>query len=125
MKLGSNVARQQECVDRIINFLHLVWERTEAGEPVLPDPFYARTPLLTPDVVSNVIEAMESLFEREFERYPEYHRRAQGISAGEHLIPPGFNLLSHEQQLAIVQGIDKVMCDYREDEKENESTRLP
>lgn len=114
MKLVNNLPQQQECVDRVIAWLHLVWQRTEEGEPVLPDPFYARTPLLTPDVVRNVIDSMEALFVREFKQYPSYHHTAQAISEGEHLVPPGFDRLAHEQQLAIVQGIDKIMQEYRE-----------
>lgn len=116
MKLTGNMAQQQECVVRVIAWLHTVWERGEAGEPLQPDPFYKRTPLLTPDVVANVIGSIEGIFVRELERYPGYHRNAQGISAGEYLVPPGLDKLPHEQQLAIVQGIDKIMQEYREDE---------
>ena len=78
-----------------------------------PDPFWHRNELLTPEIVKAIIADMEELFISELQRYPAYHRNAQGISASEVLIPPGFNKLPYNQQLAVVQGLDKIYCEYR------------
>jgi hypothetical protein len=115
MKLTGNLTRQQECVNRTIEWLHQVWEMTEHGRPLQPDPFYPRTHLLTPEVVHQVIENIEGIFKSELARYPDYHRRAQGISANEHLIPPGFDHLPQGQQMAIVQGIDRIFQEYKDE----------
>ena len=56
---------------------------------------------------------MEDLFVQELRKYPAYHRNAQGISASEVLIPPGFDKLEYGQQLAVVQGLDRIYCEYR------------
>jgi hypothetical protein len=115
MKLTGNLTRQQECVNRTIEWLHHVWETTEHGRQLQPDPFYARNALLTPDVVHHVIGSIEGVFESELSRYPDYHRRAQGIAANEHLVPPGFDELPYAQQLAVVQGIDRIFQEYKDE----------
>jgi hypothetical protein len=56
---------------------------------------------------------MEALFVKELEKYPGYHRNAQGISESEYLVPPGFDKMAAGEQLAVVQGIDKIFADYR------------
>lgn len=116
MRLDPAKDRQSECVKRTIEWLHTVWLLIEEGRPVQPDPFYARTSLLGPEVVKAVITDMEALFVKELEKYPGYHRQAQGISASEYLVPPGFDKLSSGEQLAVVQGIDKIFQEYRVDE---------
>ena len=78
-----------------------------------PDPFWHRNELLTPEIVKAIIADMEELFVQELKKYPAYHRNAQGISASEVLIPPGFDKLPYAQQLAVVQGLDKIYCEYR------------
>jgi hypothetical protein len=115
MKLTGNLTRQQECVNRTIEWLHQVWDVTERGRTLQPDPFYARNALLTPEVIKNVIENIEGIFKSELARYPDYHRRAQGISANEYLIPPGFDHMTGAQQLAIVQGIDRIFQEYKDE----------
>ena len=113
MKLTNDAKARKECVTRVIAWLHDVWSLIEEGRPVQPDPFYARNEKLTPEVVGAIITDMEFLFVEELRKYPGYHRGAQGISASEILIPPGFDKLPYAQQLAVVQGLDKIYCEYR------------
>jgi hypothetical protein len=117
MKLTDNVARQQDCVARTIEWLHQAWEVTDRGSPLQPDPFYERNALITPEVVQQVIDNLEGIFKNELVKFPDYHRRAQGISAGQYLVPPGFDKLPYSEQLAIVQGIDRIFQEYREVEE--------
>jgi hypothetical protein len=123
MKLTADHVKQQECVARTIDWLHQVWELTERGRPLQVDPFYPRNPLLTPDVVTKVIDGIEGIFRSELVKFPAYHREAQGISASEYLIPPGFDKLPYNQQLALVQGIDRIFQQY-EAEKPAEQPEL-
>ena len=113
MKLTNDAKARKECVTRVIAWLHDVWSLIEEGRPVQADPFYSRNELLTPEIVGAVITDMEELFVQELKKYPAYHRGAQGISASEILIPPGFDKLPYSQQLAVVQGLDKIYCEYR------------
>ena len=113
MKLTNNAKARKECVERVIAWLHDVWSLIEEGRPVQPDPFYERNELLTPKTVGAIIAGMEDLFVQELKRYPGYHRNAQGISASEVLVPPGFDKLEYGQQLAVVQGLDRIYCEYR------------
>jgi len=115
MKLTTDPTQQQQCVDKTIAWLHHVWEMTEEGRHIQADPFYARNKLLTPAVVKQVMASIEDIFKSELQRYPGYHRTAQGISAREYLIPPGFDHLPHDEQLAVVQGIDRIFQEYRAD----------
>jgi len=114
MKLVANQTVQQECVDKTIAWLHHVYDVTETGGSIQMDPFYARNELLTPEVVRSVVESIEAIFKNELKRYPAYHRTAQGISESEHLIPPGFDLMPFGQQIAVVQGIDRIFQEYRD-----------
>ena len=113
MKLTVDPKARRECVERVIAWLHDVWSLIEEGRPVQPDPFYERNEKLTPEVVGAIIADMEDLFVQKLRKYPGYHRNAQGISASEVLIPPGFDKLPYAQQLAVVQGLDKIYCEYR------------
>jgi hypothetical protein len=115
MILTGDLQRLQECVNRTIDWLHQAFELTENGRPLQPDPFYARRDLLTREVVEAVIENIESIFVTELTRYPDYHRRAQGAAKNEVLVPPAFDKLPAAQQLAIVQGIDRIFQEYRAD----------
>ena len=113
MKLTNDAKARKECVTRVIQWLHDVWSLIEEGRPVQADPFYSRNELLTPEIVGAIITDMEFLFVEELRKYMGYHRNAQGISASEVLIPPGFDKLDYGQQLAVVQGLDKIYCEYR------------
>ena len=116
MRIDPDKERTAECVKRTIAWLHDVWSLIEEGRPVQPDPFYPRNAVLGPEVVKAVIDDMEALFVKELERYPAYHRQAQGISASEYLIPPGFDKMAAGEQLAVVQGIDRIFQEYRVEE---------
>ena len=113
MKLTNDAKARKECVERVIAWLHDVWSLIEQGRPVQPDPFYERNEKLTPEIVKAIITDMEELFVQELKKFPAYHRNAQGISASEVLVPPGFDKLDYGQQLAVVQGLDKIYCEYR------------
>jgi hypothetical protein len=124
MKLTTEHTRQQECVARTIDWLHQVWDMGEKGRPLQPDPFYSRNSLLTPEVVAKVIEGIEGIFRSELIKFPAYHREAQGIAANEYLIPPGFDKMPYTEQLALVQGIDRIFREY-EAEKPAEAASSP
>jgi hypothetical protein len=85
----------------------------EGRRPFQPDPFYPRNDLLTPEIVERVVDSVESIFESELLNYPGYHRKAQGISASEYLVAPGFRRLPYNEKLALVQGIDRIFQEYR------------
>jgi len=115
MKVKTGVGK--ELSDRVCrDWLHHCWEVTERGEKLQVDPWYPRTELLTPEVVESVIRAIEDLFISELKKFMGYHRNANSISASEVLVPPGFDKLSQGEQLAVVQGIDKIFQDYRVDD---------
>jgi len=101
---------------KIIEWLHQCWVITESKRPLQPDPFYVRNNVLTPEIVTNVILALEEIFIYELEKFPNYHRNAQGIDKSEYLVPPGFDKLPYPEQLAIVQGVDRIFQEYREEE---------
>ncbi|MGH8524283.1 MAG: hypothetical protein ACREXY_08720, partial [Gammaproteobacteria bacterium] len=91
MKITATKDKQQECAGRIIAWLHAVWERAEGGDPMQPDPFYARNHLLTEEVVLSVLGGIEDLMDKEFQRYPGYHYSAQGVDpAAAVLVSPGY-----------------------------------
>lgn len=105
--------RQQECVDQTIEWLHQAWVLVTEKHDFQPDPFYPRNALLTPAIVKDVLESIEKMFLDEFAKFQSYHRNAQGVSASQKLVPPRFLLLPYPQQVAIVQGIDKIFQEYR------------
>jgi hypothetical protein len=115
MILVTSSEKVAECTARTIAWLHDVWQLIEHNRVVQPDPFYKRNKLLTEDVVTKVITDLECIFITELKNYAAYHRKAQGISSNEYLVPPGFDKLPYPQQLAVVQGIDKIFQDYREE----------
>lgn len=111
-------AEEELCVKETMAFMHSVWVRTERGDKLPPNPFYPRT--LTPEVVDNVLNAMEAIYETEITKYPGYHRTAQGISDNQFLVVPGFNKLPQGAKLYIVQGIDRIFLSHHwsdEDER--------
>jgi len=109
---------EQLCVVETMRFLHKCWELTEHERPLSPDPFYIRNSLLTPVIVKKVIDSLEDIFAKEIVNYPGYHRNAQGVSESQYLVPPGFNWLPQAQQLAIVQGIDRIFQKHRVTDEE-------
>lgn len=113
MRLPSSSDQQAACTLEIIGWLHECFVHQEQSQPLQPNPFYERNDLLTPEVVEKVLGSIEDIFEKEIKNYPGYHNNAQGISAGEILTPPGFNKLPYSQQLAIVQGIDRIALKYQ------------
>lgn len=115
MKYTVVAAEQKACSDEVHKFLHDCWVQMEAGRALQPNPFYERNSLLTPDVVNNVIAELVNLQVDEFKKYPGYHNGAQGINVdnGEILIPTPFDKLPYPEQLAVVQGIDRICQPYR------------
>ena len=102
-----------EITPRVIEWLHKCWEAGENGRQLQPDPFYVRNAELTAEVVTRVIAAIEGLFVSELKKYPTYHREAQGVSASEYVVPPGFDKLPPTEQLAVAQGVDRIFQQYR------------
>jgi hypothetical protein len=113
VKITQNVEEQRRCTEEVFAWLSACHHKIEARQLLQPDPFYERNAGLTPAVVKDVLEAIEQTHLFEFGKYPEYHRAAQGVSAGEHLVPPAYLLLPYGQQLAIVQGVDRIFQRYR------------
>ena len=107
----------------VATWLQSVSDRMEDGEPIDPDPFYPRNPLLTPDIVEKVVEEVEGVFEYEMRCVPSYHYAQHGMAAplwGQPpvapLVPPGFTTLPYPAKLALVQEIDRILQAYREEE---------
>lgn len=124
MKITYKVEEQTKCTAEIIAYLHQVWLDGEEGRPIQANPFYSRAKLITPAIVEMVIRSLEDIFLFELEKYRAYHNNAQGISAGEILIPPGFDKLPFEQQFAVVERIDEICQKYKMDEA-TEPTPIP
>ena len=79
-----------------------------------PDPFYERTPLLTPEVIDNVIESIEVYLTSEITKSPDYHYSHQPVNRETHtLIPPQFDIRSPAWKLAMVQGLDRIYQQYK------------
>jgi hypothetical protein len=112
--------RLEKCTEEIIAFLHHVYVLMRDGEldKLQIDPFYERASIIDDTIVMNVINTLEGLFKNELERYPEYHRRAQGVSTSTILKPPGFDKLPKDKQRAVVLGIDRICSEYRETPEE-------
>lgn len=114
MKVTQDKARQQQCTVETIAWLHKAWELMQNGQMLQADPFYDRNELLTPEIVTNVLGGIEELFASEFKRYPAYHLNAQKPPDGAKLVPPKFLSLPYTQQLALVQGIDRIFQGFRD-----------
>src|SRR5574341_32582 len=107
----------QECSDRCMDWLHQWWIPIHHKEPekLVPDPFYERNDVLTPEIVKKVIDDIEAIFVKELDKYMGYHRNAQGVSESQVLVTPSFDTLPYLAQRCIVQGLDRIMQDYRDD----------
>ena len=112
MELTRDHKRFLDCKSEVINWLHHCWSVKQQGFDLMVNPFYKRTALLTPDIVSAVIQEIEDLWVDEIRRYPEYHNTHQGIKPGEVLVPSRFDRWSPACQLAIVQGLDEIYQRY-------------
>lgn len=113
MKITNSSEEQAKCTAEIVQFLHQVWLLNEQGQLIQPDPFYERNEKLTKAVIDDVLTKLEDVFTYELINYRSYHNTAQGISAGEKLIGPGFDKYPPEQKLAIVQGIDRIFLKFK------------
>lgn len=111
MKIDNG--KSPQVTEKTISYLHEIWLRKEAGRPIQPNPFYHRNDLLTPEIVEKCIETLEGIFTYELEKYPGYHRNAQGISESEYLAPPGFDKMTYNEKFAIVQGMDEIFQEFK------------
>ena len=118
MKVTQDKERQKQCTVETIAWLHQAWALMQAGQPLQADPWYPRTALLTPEVVKDVLGGIETLFATEFKKFPTYHLNAQKPPDGAKLVPPKFLSLPYTQQLALVQGIDRIFQAYRDETPE-------
>lgn len=107
-------SKREICVKETIAWMHQAWLLLQEKRELQPDPFYERNELLTPEIVTSVLTTIEDMFLNEFNKYPDYHTHAQGVSTGTVLVPPRFLKLPYPQQLAIVQGIDRIFQKFRE-----------
>lgn len=107
-------SKRESCVKATIEWMHQAWLLLQEKRELQPDPFYERNELLTIEVVTNVLKSIEDMFLNEFNKYPGYHTHAQGVSASTILVPPRFLKLPYPQQLAIVQGIDRIFVAHKE-----------
>lgn len=94
--------------------MHQAWLLLQENRELQPDPFYERNELLTTEVVTSVLKSIEDMFLNEFKKYPGYHTNAQKVSKSTVLVPPRFLKLPYPQQLAIVQGIDRIFQQHRD-----------
>lgn len=113
MKFTQDKEQQRAATDEVLKWLEVCWQHRIDGRPIQPDPFYERNAKLTPEVIKDVLGGIETLMLKEFANFEAYHRKAQGIGLSQHLVPPKFLSLDAGQQLAIVQGIDRIMLRYR------------
>ena len=115
MQIDQRNPQLQECSDRVIQWLHDCWVYIKDAEAykMQPNPFYERNDVLTPEIVDKVINDIEVIFVKELEKYMGYHRSAQGVHASQVLVTPAFDKLSYPCQRYIVQGIDRIMQEYR------------
>jgi len=116
MKVTSDTTKREEAVAEITSWLQKCWQYMEDGRvaAMQPDPFYPRNKVLTAKIVEEVTHTLEfDIFQFEIEKYPDYHRKHQGISSGEYLIRPGFTELPYHAKLFLVQGADRVLQKYR------------
>ncbi len=108
--------KKTEAVSEVTDFLQTIWQLMEDGRiaTLQPDPFYPRNGVLTKEVVEGVVSAIEfDVFEFEIQKYPGYHKEHQQLEPGEKLVRPGFTELPYPQQLALVQGLDRITQCYR------------
>lgn len=115
----------EQCHLDVIEWLHEVWALTTNGRPFVPDPFYTRNDVLTEEVVEKVIAKLEEIFLYEIEHFPAYHRTNQGLAEDERLATPGYLKMTYSEKLAVVQGVDRIMQGYRQDESEAAPVRTP
>lgn len=101
------------CISETMTFLGDCRKSLDAGEALHPDPFYARNSLLTKEIVEKVISEIEREINHELRQYPGFHRTAQGVPEGRTLVSTEFDKLPYVQQLAIVQGIDRIFQKHR------------
>ena len=115
MLVDQNNIRFQECSDRVIHWLHDCWTHIHdhTVEKLQPNPFYERNAVLTPEIVEKVIADIEAIFVHELNKYMQYHRNAQGISSSQILITPSFDKLPYLAKRCIVQGLDRILQEYR------------
>ena len=121
----SNI-RFQECSDRVIHWLHDCWTHIHdhTVEKLQPDPFYERNAVLTPEIVEKVIADIEAIFVKELDKFMTYHRNAQGISSSQILVTPSFDKLPYLAQRYIVQGLDRILQEYRVEAPSQAATEL-
>lgn len=116
MNVTTNPERRAQAVAEITAWQQHVWDIMEEGrlETLQPDPFYERNSLLTPEVIEKVLHTVEfDILEYEIQHYPGYHYPHQGLVDGEKLVRPGFTELPDPQKLAMVQGMDRILQQYR------------
>ena len=114
------------CTDELMAWLKHCRDCVVAGVELRLDPFYERTALLTQDVVTAVLTGIVDYIQYEITKSPTYHANRQGCVETS-LRTPAFLTLPYSQQLAIVQGIDRVCQPYRAtdtDELFDSRTRL-
>lgn len=115
MLIDQNFARFNVCSDRVIHWLHDCWTHIHDNtvEKLQPDPFYERNALLTPEIIEKVITDIEAIFVHELDKFMQYHRTAQGVSSSQILVTPSFDKLPYLAQRCIVQGLDRILQEYR------------
>lgn len=114
-----------DCNEEIIAWLQQCFDKMVAGEELLPNPFYERNEKLTPEVISNVIGAIETKYKYELSWSYQYHLKQYDLppvnsseEAAKLLRRPEFDALPYQQQFAIIQGMDEIYVRYRQKAKE-------
>ena len=106
--------KQGDCTAEVIAWLHRVYLGMEGIEShVVPDPFYERNEVLTRTVIEAVIAGIEAVYTNELQRYPGWHHSANHLTVNQVLVMPGYSSLPLDEQLALVQGIDRICQKYR------------
>lgn len=83
----------------------------EAGDPVRlarwhADPYFDRTPPITPADADRLIETLDARMDQEIDRFPDYHKRRSGANAKPawHRLPPAARLGLAQRLARVVEG---------------------
>lgn len=114
----------QQCVDEQMLWLKECRDKMVAHEPIELDPYHARTALFTHEMVTGILESIKEKIDYELKIYGRTHHAKWQGQPYETLRTPRYLELPYEQQVAIVQGLDRIAQRYRLSDEEIEAERV-
>ena len=102
---------EQKTKHEIFDWLDVVASMISHGtvEHLRPQVAYERRSVLTDEIVTAVVDTIESYLQEEIDRYPLYHNTHQQIQPGEVLKSPGFDTLPMPAKRALVERYDEIL----------------